>query len=131
MPQSQRNLNWLRLYYLALGGGGGFLMPFISLFYQKQGLSGTEIGLLSTFVGVAALLIAPQWGRLSDAAAAPRRWLQLELIASGLCMLVLSQQAGFVIMAAIVTLDALLSAGISPGSDVLVLTALKIGRAHV
>ncbi len=129
MPQSQRNLNWLRLYYLALGGGGGFLSPFISLFYQKQGLSGTEIGLLSTFVGVAALLIAPQWGRLSDAATAPRRWLQLELIASSICMLVLSQQSGFVIMAAIVTLDALLSAGISPGSDVMVLTALSYTRA--
>lgn len=129
MPATQRNLTWLRLYYLTLGGGGGFLMPFLSLFYQQQGLSGTEIGLLSTFVGVAALLIAPQWGRLSDAAASPRRWLQLELIASGVCMLLLSQQSAFVIMAVIVTLDALLSAGISPGSDVLVLKALSYTRA--
>jgi len=129
MPSTQRNLIWLRLYYLALGGGGGFLLPFISLFYQKQGLSGTEIGLLSTFVGVAALLVAPQWGRLSDGAASPRRWLQLELIASGVCMLLLSQQSAFVIMAVIVTVDALLVAGASPTSDVLALSILSQTRA--
>jgi len=129
MASTQRNLNWLRVYYLVLGGGGGFLLPFISLFYQRQGLSGTEIGLLSTFVGTAALLVAPLWGRLSDGAAAPRRWLQLELVASGVCMLLLSQQSAFVIMAGIVTLDALLSAGISPASDVLALSILSRTRA--
>ncbi len=42
---SQRNLWTLRLYYFVLIGSGGFLFPFINLFYTQQGLSGTEIGL--------------------------------------------------------------------------------------
>jgi len=74
MPLSTRNLSILRFYYLLLGIGGGFLSPFISLFYKQQGLSGTQIGLLATFAGMAALLAAPLWGRLSDAAARPRCW---------------------------------------------------------
>ena len=62
----QRNLSTLRLYYFLLIGGGGFLFPFINLFYTQQGLSGTEIGLLSTFASLAALIAAPWWGRRGD-----------------------------------------------------------------
>jgi MFS family permease len=70
---SQRNLWTLRLYYFLLIGGGGFLFPFINLFYTQQGLSGTEIGLLGTFASLAALIAAPWWGRRSDVASQPRR----------------------------------------------------------
>ena len=125
MPVNQRNLSILRLYYLTLGVGGGFLSPFITLFYQQQGLSGTEIGLLATFAGMAALVAAPLWGRLSDAAAHPRRWLQVELIASCLCLLLLSRQAAFVPIALFVVLNALVNAGSSPSSDALVMTVLN------
>ncbi len=106
---SQRNLWTLRLYYFLLIGGGGFLFPFINLFYTQQGLSGTEIGLLSTFASLAALIAAPWWGRRSDATSHPRRLLQFGLLATSLCMLALSQQTIFAWMALIVTLDALLS----------------------
>ncbi len=125
MAESTRNLAVLRFYYLLLGVGGGFLSPFISLFYQQQGLSGTEIGLLATFAGMAALVAAPLWGHLSDAAAHPRRWLQLELVASCLCLLLLSQQAAFLPIALFVVLNALVNAGSSPSSDALVMTVLN------
>jgi MFS family permease len=78
MSVDQHNLSILRFSYLLLGVGGGFLLPFISLFYKQQGLTGTEIGLLATFAGMAVLVAAPLWGRLSDAAAHPRRWLEVE-----------------------------------------------------
>src|SRR5512139_1855694 len=104
MSIDQRNLSILRSYYLLLGVGGGFLSPFIALFYQQQGLSGTEIGLLATFAGMAALVAAPLWGHLSDAAAHPRRWLQVELAASCVCLLLLSQQAAFIPMVLLVVL---------------------------
>ncbi|HEY4722939.1 MAG TPA: MFS transporter [Anaerolineae bacterium] len=129
MPSAHRNLSILRLYYMLMGGSGGFLLPFITLFYKQQGLSGTEIGLLSTCAGLAALLAAPLWGRLSDAAARPRRWLQLELLASGMCMLLLSQRTAFVWMILLVTLDAMMNAGSSPASDALALTLLSKARS--
>lgn len=125
MPVNQRNLSILRLYYLTLGVGGGFLSPFISLFYKQQGLSGTEIGLIATFAGMAALVAAPLWGRLSDAATHPRRWLQVELVASCVCLLLVSQQAAFIPIALFVVLNALVNAGSSPSSDALVMTVLN------
>lgn len=129
MPESKRNLILLRAYYMALGGGGGFLLPFITLFYKHQGLSGAEIGLLSTGAGLAALIAAPIWGRHNDSAAAPRRWLQLELLASCACILILSQQSLPLAIAALVTVDALMNSGISPSSDVLSLTVLSRTRS--
>ncbi len=125
MSSINRNLSILRLYYLLIGVGGGFLSPFLSLFYKQQGLSGTQIGLLATFAGMAALVAAPLWGRLSDAAAHPRRWLQLELIASCVCLLALSQQSAFLSIALFVVLNALMVAGSSPSSDALVMTVLN------
>ncbi|HTP07891.1 MAG TPA: MFS transporter [Anaerolineae bacterium] len=125
---SQRNLWTLRLYYFMLIGGGGFLFPFINLFYTQRGLSGTEIGLLSTVASLAALIAAPWWGRRSDATAHPRRLLQFGLFATSLCMLALSQQTIFAWMALIVTLDAVLSVNVAPLSDVVALAVIK-GRA--
>jgi len=125
MPVTQRNLSVIRFYYMMLGVGGGFLLPFLALFYQQQGLSGTQIGLLSTFAGLAALIAAPIWGRLSDTAVRPRRLLQFELVASACLMLLLSQQVSFGAIAVIVVLDALLNAGSSPNSDALASVVLR------
>jgi MFS transporter, PPP family, 3-phenylpropionic acid transporter len=126
---SQRNLWTLRLYYFLLIGGGGFLFPFINLFYTQQGLSGTEIGLLSTIASLVALIAAPWWGRRSDATAHPRRLLQFGLLATSLLMLALSQQTAFAWMALIVGLDALLSINVAPLSDVVALAVTRQGRA--
>lgn len=125
MSLTKRNLSILRSYYFLLGVGGGFLLPFLALFFKQQGLSGTQIGLLSTFAGLAALIAAPIWGRLSDAASKPRRLLQFELLASACLMLLLSQQASFGLIAVIVVLDAFLNAGSSPSSDALALAVLS------
>jgi PPP family 3-phenylpropionic acid transporter len=125
MAESTRNLSVLRFYYMLIGIGGGFLSPFITLFYKQQGLSATEIGLLATLAGMAALVAAPLWGRLSDAAARPRRWLQVELVASCVCLVLLSQQAAFIPIALFVVLNALMNAGSSPSSDALVMTVLN------
>jgi PPP family 3-phenylpropionic acid transporter len=129
MPVTQRNLSTLRFYYLLLGVGGGFLLPFLALFYQQQGLSGTQIGLLSTFAGLAALIAAPIWGRLSDTAVRPRRLLQFELFASACLMLLLSQQVSYGAIVLIVVFDALLNAGSSPNSDALALVVLSKVRS--
>jgi MFS transporter, PPP family, 3-phenylpropionic acid transporter len=126
---SQRNLWTLRLYYFLLIGGGGFLFPFINLFYTQQGLSGTQIGWLSTLASLVALIAAPWWGRRSDATAHPRRLLQFGLLATSLCMLVLSQQTAFAWIALLVMLDALLSINVAPLSDVVALAVTKQGRA--
>ena len=62
-PSSKRNLRLIRIYYFLWIGAGGFLSPFVTLFYKARGLTGTEIGLLSTFGAITGMLAAPVWGR--------------------------------------------------------------------
>ena len=127
MTTARLDLWKIRLYYFLWVGGAGFLLPFINLFFTDRGLSGTEIGLLGTLGSVAALIAAPVWGRVSDAATRPRRLVQFGLLESALAMLVLSQQTIFAWMAVIIALDSLLSAGVFPLSDALALSIARGG----
>jgi PPP family 3-phenylpropionic acid transporter len=131
MPLStvRRNLWSLRLYYFVWIGGSGFLFPFITLFYTGQGLTGAEIGWLSTFGSITALIVAPGWGRFSDRMAQPRRLLQFGLLVSASCMFWLSQQVLFAWMAVLVIIEALLSAGVAPLSDALTLSVTRGGSS--
>jgi PPP family 3-phenylpropionic acid transporter len=125
----RRDLWSVRLYYFTWIGGGGFLFPFITLFYRQQGLSGTEIGWLSTVGAIVALIAAPWWGRLSDRVTRPQRLAQLGLIASAAFTLLLGQQTVFGWMVVIVSVETLMSAGVSPLSDMLALNVMH-GNEH-
>ncbi len=112
-----RNMAFIRLYYLFWLGAAGFIYPFISLFYKQQGLTGTQMGLLGTVASIIGLISAPLIGRVSDNVSHPRRVLQICLIGSATLYLFLSQQHAFVWIALIVALDALIGAPIYPLSD--------------
>lgn len=109
-----RNLLYTRAYFFASIGAGGFIMPFLALFYQERGLSGSQIGLLVATAGIAGTLAAPIWGRRSDSSPHPRRLLQLALLGSGVCMLLLGLQTTFLWMAVFVASDALVGGGLEP-----------------
>jgi MFS transporter, PPP family, 3-phenylpropionic acid transporter len=112
-----RNLAFIRLYYLFWLGASGFIYPFISLFYKEQGLSGTQMGLLGTVASIIGLVSAPLIGRLSDSVSNPRRVLQACLMGSAILFLILSQQNVFLWIAVIIALEAMIGAPIFPLSD--------------
>ena len=125
IPIPSRRALWsIRLYYFARFGGIAFLMPFLSLFFRRWGLTGTEIGLLASLGAVLTLLVAPMWGRWSDRASEPRRVLQVALVATALCGLCLSQQRVLLGIAVVRSIQALVGAGIEPLSDALVLSII-------
>mgnify|MGYP003534118255 FL=1 len=107
----------MRAYYLLWTGAGGFVFPFISLFYAQKGLSGTQMGWLTTIGSLIGLISAPFIGRISDNAINPRRVLQLCLFGSGALMLALGQQNLFIAMAVIIAIEALVGAPVYPLSD--------------
>ncbi len=107
----------MRIYYLLWTGAGGFIFPFISLFYADRGLSGTQMGWLGTIGSLVALVSAPFIGRISDRTSHPRRVLQVCLIGSGVLNLLLSQQHLFGWMALIVAIESFVGAPIYPLSD--------------
>ena len=121
----RRNIRGIRLYYFMWIGGGGLLIPFLGLFFRRQGLSGTQIGVLSTLGAIAGLLAAPVWGRWSDSAARPRRILQVALLATALTVMGLSGQRVFIRMAVIVSIQALVGAATEPLSDTLALSVTR------
>jgi PPP family 3-phenylpropionic acid transporter len=121
-------LGFVRLYYFVFIGGGGFLLPFLVLFFRRQGLTGTEIGALSTVGGLASLISAPLWGQWMDGARHPRWVLQGALVATGLAGLGLSRPRALFAIAGAYTAHALFSAGLEPLSNRLVMrvTAEKV-----
>jgi PPP family 3-phenylpropionic acid transporter len=113
----KRNLWFIRAYYFATIGAGGFVFPFITLFYRQQGLSGVEIGWLGTIQAATGLLAAPIWGRWSDQLNRPRQLLQIALVATAVIHLVLGQQEQFWTIALLVAAASLVMAGWMPLSD--------------
>lgn len=113
----RRDLHLIRLYYFISIGAGGFLLPFLGLFFRRQGLSGTEIGVLGTVEAGVALLAAPVWGRWNDRLNRPRFLLQIALWGMAIASLLLGRQDQFLLIALFVALSALVSAGWMPLSD--------------
>jgi PPP family 3-phenylpropionic acid transporter len=124
-PLHRRYLWLTRVYYFSLLGSYGFLFPFLGLFYDRQGLSGVQIGLISTLTAVITLVAAPLWGRWGDSTANPRRLLQVSLLLTGLAGLWLGRQTRFLGIAWLITLHALASAGTTPLSDTLALGVVR------
>jgi PPP family 3-phenylpropionic acid transporter len=120
----------MRLYFFVFIGGGGFLFPFLSLFYERQGLSGTQIGILGTCGAVISLVAAPLWSQWSDNIGQPRRLLQVALLGSAASYILLSQQTLFFYMILLVSLETVLASGIEPISTTMALgTAKESGGA--
>lgn len=80
MKQDIEGIGALRIVYFLTIGAGGFVFPFLSLFYTRRGLTGTQIGVISTVAALVALVAAPIWGRWMDAAEDPRRVLRWSMI---------------------------------------------------
>ncbi len=113
----KRNLWLIRTYYFITIGAGGFVFPFITLFYRRQGLSGTEIGWLGTISAAIGLLAAPVWGRWSDRLNRPRQLLQVVLIGTAVIHLILGRQELFWTIALLSGANALIMAAWMPLSD--------------
>jgi PPP family 3-phenylpropionic acid transporter len=117
MKATRSSLWLMRFYYLLWTGAGGFLFPFIPLFYSQQGLNGVQMGWLTTIGSLVALVSAPLIGRLSDRVGNSRRILQLCMAGSAVLIVALGRQTIFVWMALIVALEAIIGAPVFPLSD--------------
>ncbi len=110
-------------YYLALGS----FMPYINLYYERQGLSGVQIGTLAALpvlVGAAATLI---WGALADALHWHRGIFRAALLLGPLAVFLLSRAYTFGALIPLVILYALVT---SPIISLMDSAALEVAEAH-
>jgi PPP family 3-phenylpropionic acid transporter len=117
------------MYFLLWFAAQGFSMPFLNLFYVGLGLSGTEIGWVTSIGSIVILIASPLWANHNDRWRNPRGILQLLLVVTGLTFFWQSQQVLFWGIVLVRICQAIFSAGIPPLSDSLALSVVRTTRA--
>lgn len=68
------------MLHITIFAAMGMIVPFLSVYLGRRGLSGTGIGLLMTVHALTGLVVAPVWGIVSDRSRSPRPALMAALI---------------------------------------------------
>jgi PPP family 3-phenylpropionic acid transporter len=86
------------LYYAA----AACLMPYLTLYYAQEGMSGRQIGVLTGVVPLMTMIAAPAWSGLADATQRHRGLLLLAMILTlaGVFLLSIAPAFGWLILAA-------------------------------
>jgi MFS transporter, PPP family, 3-phenylpropionic acid transporter len=123
MPKNlNRDLVFARAYYFSFMGGWGFILPFINLFYVGLGLSGTQIGTITSTSSVAGLIFAPIIVSEIKKRPQARGILQVLLYFGALGYYLLGQQTGYFPILVIVFFQALVGSSVMPVSDSMALS---------
>ena len=120
-----RDLFFARAYYFAYMGGWGFVLPFINLYYVSLGLSGTQIGTVSSLSAMVGLVVSPivvtEIKKLPQA----RLILQVSLVLGAVGYFLLGQQTLFAAILVIIFFHAVITAGIMPTSDAMAVSVTQ------
>jgi PPP family 3-phenylpropionic acid transporter len=77
------DLNRIGIFFFLFYGAVGCLFPYLNLYYQRAGLTGRQIGLVTALTALTTQLASPLWGLLGDSRVLRRRLLA---VAVGGCM---------------------------------------------
>jgi MFS transporter, PPP family, 3-phenylpropionic acid transporter len=112
-------------YYAAMAA----VLPYLALYYESAGLTGSQIGVLTGLMPLMMMIGAPLWAEFADATGRYRGVLWISLGSSVLLALGLSLAGSFLPLAVLVALFALSVAPVMPLVDHAVLEALG-ERSH-
>ena len=82
------SLTWAPPFYFMYYAAAAALVPFLIVYYQNLGLTGTQIGFLAGIPPLVSLFSAPFWGALADMT--QRHKLSLLIAISGAILLALA-----------------------------------------
>ncbi len=108
---------WMSAAYFAYYAGIACWGPYIVLYYQLLGLSGTQIGVLNAILPLGMAFLAPVWGSLADAWNAHRLLLRVALLSAATVGLLLTGAPGFPQVVVLISVFALLSTTAAPLLD--------------
>ncbi len=103
--------------YFAYYAGIACWGPYIVLYYQRLGLSGTQIGVLNAILPLGMALLAPVWGSLADAWNAHRLLLRVALLSAATVGLFLTGASSFPQVVLLISVFALLGTTAAPLLD--------------
>lgn len=111
-PVRRRPGLWMGAGYGGYFAAIGAFTPFLVLYYRHLGLTGAEIGVLTSMQPLATAFLAPLWGLLADVRGLHRLILRTALVCAGLIALLLSRAGSFVPIVVLVGLLAFVGAPI-------------------
>ena len=123
---TRRDLWVMRAYYFFLVGGGGFVAPFLNLFFTRQNLDGFQIGVIVAVGSIIGLVAAPAFTRWSAQSQRPLRLLQISLVLMAVASVGLSQQRLFLWLMFFYAVRVLVGAGVTPLSDAMALRVTRL-----
>ena len=114
-----------RLFYFANFAALAFLLPFLSLYYQKElGLTGSQIGVLTGLAPIVTLVGGSIWGAVADASRKHKAILLIAIAGVWVSVWGIFRAPGFLLLTVAVALYAFLSSPVIPIIDNSVMTLL-------
>ncbi len=107
-----------RAFYFTIFAALAFLLPFLSLYYQKElGLTGSQIGVLTSIAPIISLVGGSIWGGVADATRKHKAILLFAIAGVWLSVWGIYQASGFLLLTVAVLFYAFLSSPIIPIID--------------
>jgi PPP family 3-phenylpropionic acid transporter len=111
------SLNWAPPFYFLYYAAAAALVPFLVVYYQDLGLTGTQIGFLAGIPPLVTLFGAPVWGAISDVTQRHKLSLLIAIGSAIVLALALSAFKTFAWLIPVVMLFAFFSSPIMPLVD--------------
>ena len=118
------SLPWAPPLYFLYYAAAATLLPFLTIYYQDLGLTGTQIGFLASLPPLLSLVSAPVWGVVSDTRKQRKLSLLMAIGGAILLSLVLSVVRGFTWMIPTVMLFSFFFSPIMPLVDTTTISLL-------
>jgi len=107
-----------RVFYFTIFAALAFLMPFLSLYYQKElGLSGSQIGFLTGVAPIISLVGASVWGAVADATHKHKAILLMAVAGVWISALAIFKAPGILLLSVAVVFYAFLGSPVLPIVD--------------
>jgi MFS transporter, PPP family, 3-phenylpropionic acid transporter len=123
-------LRYARVFYFFYYGAWAFLLPFLALYYQSLGFTGSQIGILAGITPLVSLFAATFWSGIADASGKHKQVLLLTIAGTAAAVIALALARNFYLLIPIVAIYALFSAPIMPLVDNTVLNLLGSFREN-
>lgn len=122
-------MNRAKAFYFVFFAAAAALSPYLTLYYESLGLSGTQIGLLTGLVPIVTLFTAGLWGAISDATRRYRAVVVVAIVGLWLSVVAMLQVETLAGLLPVVVLFAFFGSPISPIMDSSIMASLGKQRA--
>jgi PPP family 3-phenylpropionic acid transporter len=105
------------LFYFLFYAANAAYMPYLVLYYQSLGFTGTQIGLLASLSPLLFMFGAPLWTGLADATRRHRLVMSIAILVAIICALLMPWMRGFLPVGVIVFLFSLFGSPVNSFAD--------------